>query len=525
MSGKRVAPPVESSGGSARFVHVIAVAACLAAGVLFLRGTKDVGLMGWDTYPLIVESRVESVADFVGNFTEKLMDGRYQSAFYRPLTNLSVALDFALWGLNPFGYQLTDAVLWAGTCVSLYFLLCGLTEGASRFAPFFGLAFFLFHPSHAEVVPVPARRPEAMCAMFMAMSLIWQLSSRSLRMRRPPIVPALWALLAMLSKETALILPGLSFLAVYLYSPKTNRKDRARHAWVALVPHLVVLAVILGVRLAILGGIGGHRAISIGDTLMRLPPAVLLVVRLVAGAHIPPESLVPMGVLGAILVVALGAVVVLTTPGQMTSRERADRPSGSGSGAILGVAWLMLVCLLYASGDRINPWYLFQPAFASAILIGMMAAWLTREVARRSGPARYAALCCLALTGALLTWQARYSPVFRPGDDWERASVASEVFLEELKTRLAASTPGSVIPAPPLPVWIERTGASGVFGGMILWDYSVQAWVDLQTPERPARVVWAHASTSSHPRPDQVLVVLDKKLEGYDQMNLGGRRR
>ena len=190
MGRERVAAPDESSGGAARFVHVIAVAACLAAGVLFMRGTKDVGLMGWDTYPMIIASRVKSVADFVGNFTEKLMDGRYAGGFYRPLANLSVALDFALWDLNPFGYQLTNAVLWAGACVSLYFLLCRLTEGASRFAPFFGLAFFLFHPSHAEVVPVPARRPEAMCAMFTALSLIWQLSPRSLRMRRPPIVPA-----------------------------------------------------------------------------------------------------------------------------------------------------------------------------------------------------------------------------------------------------------------------------------------------------------------------------------------------
>jgi len=35
------------------------------------------GLFGFDSYPILLTSRVHTLHDFLGNFTEELMDGRF----------------------------------------------------------------------------------------------------------------------------------------------------------------------------------------------------------------------------------------------------------------------------------------------------------------------------------------------------------------------------------------------------------------------------------------------------------------
>ena len=93
------------------WIHLAAaVVAVSAAGALFAQ-TRLIGFVGLDTYPIIVSSRIKSFGDLVGTFTETLMDGRYPWDFYRPLLNASIALDYAIWGLNAVGYQLTNALL------------------------------------------------------------------------------------------------------------------------------------------------------------------------------------------------------------------------------------------------------------------------------------------------------------------------------------------------------------------------------------------------------------------------------
>ena len=79
------------SASGLRILRLSAVALALLAGAALFNETRHYGLIGYDTYPLIISSRVESWADFVGLFTEQLMDGRYPSAMYRPLTQLPAA--------------------------------------------------------------------------------------------------------------------------------------------------------------------------------------------------------------------------------------------------------------------------------------------------------------------------------------------------------------------------------------------------------------------------------------------------
>jgi hypothetical protein len=74
--------------------HLIGLSLVLLALFGAHRSLLGLELMGWDTYPLIAASRIQDLGDFLGSFTEELMDGRYPAGhFYRPITNLSFAFD------------------------------------------------------------------------------------------------------------------------------------------------------------------------------------------------------------------------------------------------------------------------------------------------------------------------------------------------------------------------------------------------------------------------------------------------
>jgi hypothetical protein len=133
-SRERDAGSVSQSAPSRTAAHLVAVAVVMGVAGMVFAQTRSFGLLGMDTYPVILTSRVESWADFWRTFSEKLMDGLYPGGdFYRPLLNLSFTIDYALWGLRPLGYQLSNVLLFAGCGLALYTLL--IAHPSRRFLP------------------------------------------------------------------------------------------------------------------------------------------------------------------------------------------------------------------------------------------------------------------------------------------------------------------------------------------------------------------------------------------------------
>ena len=500
---------------------VAAVVLILAVtGVLFSK-TYDCELMGWDSYPIIIASRVQSLTDFAGTFTEKLMDGRYAGDFYRPLLNLTFALDYALWGLTPFGYQLTSTLLFAGCAAALFFFVRRAVGADAAVAPLVALLFFLLHATHYEVIPVPARRPETLCCLFMALALAWQLSPRSLASRRPPIVPAVFTLLAIASKETALILPALSFLVVLLYSPRSRFVQRFWHAVIAAVPHVTALAVMIVARLAVLGGLGGHEATRMSEGFSRLPACGANVLQWL----LFPQPLMQKAFAGKLLLIALAAGLVLVGVTTLLSRPRGapDRPAQRhlGRTTLLAVAWLVLLWLTYAVGGKVEPWYLLLAVAGLAMVFGAFADGLVAATRRGPPPVRVVAAATLVLSATLVVWQGRYSPLVCKYDGWDRAGVASRQFLAQLEEAIARAPDGSIVRAPPIPMWVQpQTDRPHIRGGAVLKGRSVQAWAELVFPERRVRVARTRAD---QPAPDELLVVLTRPLEGFQPIMLLAR--
>ncbi|MCS7049569.1 MAG: tetratricopeptide repeat protein [Verrucomicrobiae bacterium] len=149
---------------------------------------------------------------------------------YCPLTWLSFALDYQLWGRNPVGYHLTNLVLHAAN-VALVFALAHRLLAAERIWPaFFTAALFGVHPLRVESVAWVTERKDVLFTFFYLLAL-WAWT----RQARLPVVWTLF-LAAALSKPTAVTFP----VVLWLLSRWLGRPVTA----VQVAPFLVVSLVI-----------------------------------------------------------------------------------------------------------------------------------------------------------------------------------------------------------------------------------------------------------------------------------------
>lgn len=483
----------------------------LVTSSLFLQ-TKGLGLMGHDSYPIVLTARIESLGDLLGTFTEELMDGRYAGDFYRPLLNLTFAVDYAIGGLEPMTYQLTSALLFAATAFALYLFARRLLGPGAVLGPLLALAVLLLHETQLEVLPVPPRRPELLCALFAFLSFSAQLRAKEL-VRRFSWRPALWMALAVLSKETALVMPAFSFVLVWLYSTERGARERTLHALRAIVAHAVVIALLVGVRLAVLGGLGGP-----GPT----PPAAEplpapelfgeLIVALLAPASwagFRSSALVLSGLL-------VFFVVSLSLRRWLLARAKGVEPADPEPTRAIAFAalWFSGLCAVYALTGKVERWYFFLPVTGVCLLVGAVLELLLRAARAEGAGTRLRARGGLALLLVFVFLQVRSSPLFHRYPEWERATAASEEFFGELGARLEEARPGKAIDAPPLPVWVVPSGeGAAILGGAVLSDYSVQAWCELTHPERKVRVI--SRPDAPPPGPDEVVVMVRRVREGF----------
>jgi len=193
--------------------------------------------------------------------------------FYRPLTLLLWWLGDRLWHGAPLGYHALSLILHALNALLVYGLGRRLT--ASAYAGFMAALLFAVHPLHVEPVTWLAASADLLCATFAVSSLLLLevgLTTPAPSRQRFAFAGALTAfLLALLSKEAALALPGF----VALRGALVKGPRRTRRAITLGAAYSVVLIAYLALRSAALGGVGGYRMpLSVWNTVF--PSAEML---------------------------------------------------------------------------------------------------------------------------------------------------------------------------------------------------------------------------------------------------------
>src|SRR5689334_4891302 len=150
---------------------------------------------------------VRSVWQFL-NETDQAAAGPY----YRPLFNIALIVNYALFGLQPFGWHLVSLLVHLAAVFLVYRL--ARRWGLARETGLAAALLFGLHPAHSESVAWVAALPDPMAAVFMlAALLLYERHYHGQRKSKALLGASIaFAFAAMLSKEVAVM------LAVFLFA-------------------------------------------------------------------------------------------------------------------------------------------------------------------------------------------------------------------------------------------------------------------------------------------------------------------
>jgi len=478
--------------------HRTALGLLLGLGALGLayRGVLGLELVGWDSYPMIAASRVERAGDLAATLGRELMDGRYPGGrFHRPLTSLSFALDWALWGLRPLGYQLTNLVALGAGALAVHALarrLLGSGAGA-WLAP----ALFALHPLQLEVVPVASRRADLLAALFTSAALAASLGARS---RRANALAALCVAAAATSKEIGAVALPLIAAAAFLLPAEATARERLGAALRAAALPAAAFAAVLAARIAALGGLGGHPESSFALAGLR----GLAMLPEIARSLLEPQPLGGSPAESALAFLALlGAVAAGLWLVARAEPPRADAPAPRRVLAVLAVWLAALLALTSVSGVRAS-WYgvPFLPPYALAL--GLLADGAVAAArARRRRTAVLAGGVCLALVASHLG----FSSLVHDYPEWRTVSEQQRAFLARLADALPTAVPGTTLAVEGLPLGEAKPRDEvGIRSALGISDYGAQAWAELRFPSQPVRVVLHLGPPPTPPTPGVVTI-------------------
>lgn len=363
--------------GTGRWALAAAVCALAAFCPSLLCGFVD-----WDDPLMLLDN-----PHFRGFTLENLrwMLRAFHSWHYHPLTWLSYAVDYSLWGLNPLGYHLTNLILHAGNAALVFWIARRLL--ACDPAAFAASLAFAVHPLRAESVVWITERRGLLSAFFLLMSLLAHLE------RRRNLSLAAYAA-SLLSKAMGVTFPAVLLILEYHRGRRDWRRMLAQ-----TLPYFVLAAAAAAVGLLAQGEGGILRPTAECGLAMRVAVAsyglVFYLVKTVFPVNLVPFYPMPLAhdplelrfILSAACVLALALFVL---------RRRKRQPWLLAAAAVYAVVLLPVLGLLRFGPQLVADRYSYLACVPWALLIGGAFAGLSRL----GGGLRQAALIGAFLSAA-----------------------------------------------------------------------------------------------------------------------------
>jgi protein O-mannosyl-transferase len=186
---------------------------------------------------------------------------------YQPVRMLSYAIDYRIWKLNPIGYHITNILFYILTCIMVFLTLerlsVGLRDGSPPDSHFrvaaFGALIFAAHPVHVEAVTWLAARKEVLQGFFFFLGFYLYLVGRKMEGEKRVLYlfgVLLVILLAILSKTSAIVFPGVIFL-YEIVAEKERFFIFLRRHWVFLTIAVCMSAVFTFIAMRVMLDAGG----------------------------------------------------------------------------------------------------------------------------------------------------------------------------------------------------------------------------------------------------------------------------
>ena len=252
-------PPIPP--GSTWLLWVVPLSVALITLIVFLPVLKN-GFVNWDDIgTLLYNQKYRGL----GWQQLKWMFTTFYMGPYQPLSWMTYGLDYLIWGMNPFGYHLTNVVLhsinaavFCLLCVKLLVLAAGPVTQEKRadlyLSAGFAALFFAIHPLRVESVAWVTERRDVLSGLFYILAILFYIQPRSTGSDhtspwRRHLMPLAAFLFALLSKGIAISLPVV-LVMLDIYPLKRLLPDQehwfSREAcavWLEKVPYFALAAV------------------------------------------------------------------------------------------------------------------------------------------------------------------------------------------------------------------------------------------------------------------------------------------
>jgi len=268
----------------------------IAAAITFLVyiPALSAGFVNWDDQRYVYENGLIRSIDL--EFIKTIFSTIQVSNFH-PITMLSYAVDFALWGDNPFGYHLENVVVHSVNTFLAGLLGARLVEargfkGPSVFAAALSTALlFGLHPMHVESVAWISEKKDVLSGLFFLLSLLAYL--RYSKKRTFPAYALCFALfiLALLSKPMAVTLPAV--LIIIDFFPLERFKKESFWKTVAeKIPFFAASIIVAALTVFAQQGSGALRSLETDPMGLRILTAfrgfIFYLVKLVFPSNLAP---------------------------------------------------------------------------------------------------------------------------------------------------------------------------------------------------------------------------------------------
>lgn len=175
------------------------------------------GFVNWDDNTYIYENEALINMDIAAMATEPMAHN------YHPLTMLSLAVNYAISGLNPFSYHLFNLLLHLLNTFFVFWLLYEMTKRNLQIA-FIAALIFGIHPMHIESVAWVSERKDLLYTLFFLPALLTYIRYIKTRQSQFYLFTLILFVLSLLSKPAAVIFPIVLFAFDYWYKRKWDVK-------------------------------------------------------------------------------------------------------------------------------------------------------------------------------------------------------------------------------------------------------------------------------------------------------------
>jgi tetratricopeptide (TPR) repeat protein len=184
----------------------------------------------WDDEFYVVNNALLRGPDWPGIFTQPVVSN------YHPITVLTLALNYAMSGLQAWSYLLFNLLLHVANTV-LVFLFIYRISGQRTTVAFLTALLFAIHPMHVESVAWISERKDVLYTLFFMLSLMqyWRFLNSSKAVAY--WLCLLFFVLSLLSKPAAIILPLVLFLLDYWKGRQVSKK-----IFIEKIPFFVISA-------------------------------------------------------------------------------------------------------------------------------------------------------------------------------------------------------------------------------------------------------------------------------------------